>query len=77
MKKETYFCDFQNCNNEATVSDFELTVVFTTEQTEGRPCKPYLTTAKFDICIDCIKKIVDNRKIPTGSVAQGFNKYYI
>ena len=49
----------------------EYPVIFTTETTEGRSVKPYITYEKLDCCINCSKKIL---KV-TGYGAQGYNDY--
>ena len=38
------FCDI--CENEMPVTTVPYPVIFTTEQTEGRPCKPYISVKK-------------------------------
>jgi len=48
-------------------------VLFTTEQTEGRPVKPYITRDTFDLCEQCLDEAVTI----TGSGAQGYNRYYL
>ena len=69
-------CDIDKCENE--VKDFiqgAITVIFTTEQTEGRSVKPHLTNLRMDICEDCLATIILHNRIPTGSGAQGHNTY--
>ncbi len=51
-----------------------IPVVFTTEQTEGRPCKPHLTTETLDVCNACMDRIVESYPL-TASGAQGCNTY--
>ena len=53
-------CDV--CNRPMNDKTTELTIVFTTEQNEGRPCTPYLTNGKVDLCDDCKKKILYDGK---------------
>lgn len=75
MKKEYLVCDV--CKSEEKVSHInKITVVFTTEQTEGRYVKPYLSEQNLDLCKDCIKMMTEKGRILFGSGAQGYNKYY-
>lgn len=53
----------------------ELTVIFTTEQTEGYSVKPYLRTQKLDICPECMNKILEGNMV-FAKGAQGINEYY-
>lgn len=74
MKTEHYTCDIGNCNNEAALKSFELQVIFTTEQNEGRGTEPYLSTVKIDLCKGCYEQIVSgNYVFATG--AMGHNEY--
>ena len=52
-----------------------ITIIFETEQTEGKSCKPYITSAALDICNTC-EEVVLSGKMIFGSGAQGHNKYY-
>ena len=75
MKKiiEKVYCDI--CNEKATAHKV-LQVIFTTEQTEGRPCKPYLNFPnELDLCDDCLGKIMEGNYV-FASGAQGYNDYY-
>ena len=75
MKKiiEKVYCDI--CNEKATTHK-ALQVIFTTEQTEGRPCKPYLNFPKeLDLCDNCLGKIMEGNYV-FASGAQGYNDYY-
>jgi len=65
-------CDL--CKEPAKFLQQRLPVVFLTEQTEGRSCKPHLTTETFDICEKCMQRIVDSYPL-TGYGAQGSNTY--
>lgn len=61
MKKKItlYICDV--CKQEVKEKDLSsltLPVKFSTDQTEGRPCKPYISLEKMDICKDCLDKAV-------------------
>lgn len=75
MKKiiEEVYCDI--CHKKATTHK-TLQVIFTTEQTEGRSCKPYLSfPEELDLCDDCLGKIMKGNYV-FGSGAQGYNDYY-
>lgn len=52
-----------------------LSVVFTTEQTEGRPTRPYLTSQDIDICNKCMQNILEGKML-FGQGAMGYNTYY-
>ena len=66
------YCDI--CKSTGARQNQRVPVVFTTEQTEGRPTEPHLTTETMDICSACIGKII--AKYPLrGSGAQGHNRY--
>ena len=68
---ERYFCDI--CKKEADITTINYPVVFHTEQTEGRSCKPYISQEKIDLCFDCLKKSLTIH----GLGCQGFNEYEI
>ena len=46
-------------------------VLFTTEQNEGRSCKPYITFENMDVCNKCLFALVRVK----GWGAQGFKNY--
>lgn len=76
MKKKItlYICDV--CKREVESEELHsltLPVMFHTDQTEGKPCDPYLSTEKMDICSDCLQKAVTIH----GAGAQGVNTYKI
>ena len=48
-------------------------VLFTSDQTEGRSCEPYISYENIDVCDECLSKII---KV-TGYGAQGYNNYAI
>lgn len=52
-----------------------LTVVFTTEQTEGRSVTPYLSTLKLDWCHDCEDTMLSGKMV-FAQGAMGYNTYY-
>lgn len=53
----------------------KVQVIFTTDQTEGRSHKPYLTLETPDICSDCYKRILKGEAL-YGAGAQGYNEYW-
>lgn len=70
---ENVYCDI--CHKKATTHK-TLQVIFTTEQTEGRPCKPYLSfPEELDLCNGCLGKIMNGNYV-IASGAQGYNNYY-
>lgn len=73
MKKEMHFCDI--CFKEKEIENRVIQVIFTTEQTEGRSCEPYLSPQKIDICKECLDKVLKGNYI-WGHGAQGNNSYY-
>lgn len=77
MKKEVYTCDISNCGNDPAYKDKELDVIFTTEQTEGRSCPPYISRQKLDICDTCMSKLLKSGKYIQATGAQGYNTYTI
>lgn len=64
-------CDL--CGKEENVRHLKYPVLFTTDQTEGRGCTPYISHKELDLCDECIDKVI---KI-TGWGAQGYNHYSI
>jgi hypothetical protein len=75
MKKEIINCDI--CKNEISKKSNEkkIQVLFETEQTEGRGCKPYLELVEIDLCQDCYNLVLSGRYI-YASGAMGYNRYY-
>ena len=69
IELEEVTCDI--CHKVKPCLQVDYPVVFLTDQTEGRPCKPYIATQSLDICPECA----------TGSLsitalgAQGHNCY--
>lgn len=79
MKTTEYRCDIKNCSEVVPEDDGhikkKISVIFHTEQTEGRPRAPYLTIESIDICESCLDKILSGNMLH-GSGAQGNNTYY-
>ncbi|MEG0601146.1 MAG: hypothetical protein RR494_13335 [Vagococcus sp.] len=78
MLKETvikeYFCDLceKEVDKQSKLKSVSIPVKFTTEQTEGRSCTPYLQQKTFELCESCIDRVV-----AVGAYgAQGHNTYY-
>jgi hypothetical protein len=67
-------CTCDLCQEPAKFLQQPVPVAFLTEQTEGRPCKPYLTTTAIDLCDGCLQRIVDSYPL-TAYGAQGYNTY--
>jgi hypothetical protein len=73
MKKtitQTY-CDI--CKKETPITTITYPVFFTTDQTEGRPCKPYISNENIDMCEECKRAALMIEAIG----AQGVNEYSI
>lgn len=54
----------------------KTSVVFVTEQTEGRPIQPYIQIHELDICFNCLAKIIRDGEQIYAHGAQGHNTYY-
>jgi hypothetical protein len=65
-------CDL--CREPAKWLQQRIPVIFTNKQTEGRPCKPHLTSDTLDLCEKCLQRIVDSYPL-TAHGAQGCNTY--
>jgi len=81
MKEEKYTCDIEECKSECsnkslpTINQVSIQVIFTTDQTEGRSCSPYLDMKKVDICKSCMAKVLQGNYIWAHG-ANGYNSYY-
>lgn len=72
MKKTTVQCFCDICGKLADgTCTVEYPVIFHTEQTEGRACKPYISTQDIDLCNECIPKVLKIHAVG----AQGHNTY--
>ena len=69
-------CDTCKENMASHSQPTDLQVIFTTEQTEGRSTKPYLSMQKVDLCDKCKAFILEGHYV-FGSGAQGHNDYHI
>lgn len=74
-KIEYLVCDV--CKGEDGVTHKTLTVIFTTEQNEGRSIKPHLSNKAMDICKNCVSHMIESQQLLTGSGAMGYNDYFI
>ena len=67
-------CDVKNCGDEATHKQKTVSVVFTTEQNEGRATTPYLSGEELDFCDKHYQRYIDTLTFrATG--AMGYNDY--
>lgn len=66
---EKYFCDI--CGKESDTQSISCPVLFLTDQTEGKPVRPYITYETLDLCDSCLRKVVSVSAIG----AQGYNTY--
>lgn len=72
----SYFCDV--CNKEKQETELakqDIQCIFTTEQTEGRPVKPYLSKQQIEICDSCYSHVLKGNYL-YGNGAMGYNNYY-
>ena len=69
------YCDI--CESEIPINKdkLQISVIFTTEQAEGRAITPYLTRKSLHICDSC-KSIILEGNMVFGSGAMGYNKYW-
>lgn len=76
-KKTIVYCDVCGIDNDGAKvwEKYKMDVIFTTEQTEGRSCEPYLSDEQLDICENCIRRVIHNRKYIIASGGQGHNTY--
>jgi hypothetical protein len=76
MKKEIIQCDICGDDKNSIKQKQSVSVIFTTEQNEGRATTPYLDIHLLDLCADCYGKVLEGKAIfATG--AMGYNKYYL
>lgn len=76
MRSEVVLCDVCGVSNAKglVMESIKISVIFTTEQTEGRPIDPHLSIEKVDLCQGCLDKILQGNML-FGSGAQGNNTY--
>ena len=63
-------CDL--CGKEGAKT-FHTLAEFETEQNEGKPVKPYITSTEIELCEECLKKVV----LLKASGAQVNNRFWI
>lgn len=72
ITKEAFICDL--CGKEVPKEEYVsvgLLVRFTTNQTDGRACKPYFSREDLGLCWDCLDRAV----VVEGSGCMGHNDY--
>lgn len=70
---EIITCDV--CEEKTKNEEVEITVIFTTEQNEGKKCNKYLELEKLYLCDHCYITVINGRQIYAQG-AMGNNKYY-
>lgn len=74
--KETiikYSCDI--CGSKNSVTQQKISVVFTTDQSEGRPIKHYFNINEIDLCGSCLGEALRGKQIFASGV-MGNNTYW-
>ena len=71
MKETIIKCDI--CKKQVETQELRIPVRFLTEQNEGKPCKPYISMTKMDICDDCLLKCTNIEACG----AMGYNTYIL
>lgn len=74
IKKSCDVCGYEitiDNEDDERIKKFRMPVSFTTDQTEGLPCKPYIFYETIDLCEECSAKAVTL----LGMGAQGYNSY--
>ena len=69
---EKYVCDL--CKETATKIAKTIPVRFTSNQTDGYPCEPYLELHKSDLCDVCYTRIIEGQPLSAHG-AMGNNTY--
>lgn len=67
-------CDV--CDEETSNEKIDIQVIFTTEQNEGRCCKPYLCNEKLNLCNKCLNNVFYNGNYIYANGAMGCNIYF-
>lgn len=70
----TTTCDIQNCAEKADHKQKTVSVVFTTEQDEGRSVPPYLEGKKLDFCEKHYQQYINTMPL-RASGSMGYNHY--
>lgn len=69
-------CDVSGETHEGDVRHATMSVILTTETTEGRAVKPYLSIEKLDICDKCHNRIIRSHTLLEATGAQGYYEFY-
>lgn len=72
--KTKTICDV--CYAETGNKKIDIQVIFTTEQNEGRCCKPHLCNEKLNLCNKCLNNVLDNGNYIYANGAMGYNTYF-
>jgi len=75
MKEIIKKCDIENSKHCGTARTYEVDVVFSTEQNEGRTTSPYIDRVEIELCEACRNKMLTERIMPKAYGAMGFNHY--
>lgn len=67
-------CDIKDCGKENSKT-VRLQVIFTSNQTDGSSCPPYLEAVNIDLCDQCLSRVLKGEYIFAYG-GQGFNTYY-
>jgi len=71
----TTVCDIKGCTCKVNIKRIKIQVIFTSNQTDGANCKPYLSEENFDICEEHLDHILKGNYVWAYG-AQGHNEYY-
>lgn len=74
MKITKTICDI--CEEETKNEEINIQVIFTTEQNEGRCCKPHLCNEKLNLCDKCLNNVLYHGNYIYGNGAMGHNNYF-
>jgi hypothetical protein len=77
MKETIVHCDIEDMKHGGKVALHSVSVVFTTEQDEGRATKPYLEIKDIDICESCFSFMTEKYRAIMAQGAMGYNKYFL
>lgn len=76
MKQEIKNCDIANRNHSPKVETITLQVIFDHDQEDGKSkCSPYLQTVTIEMCSDCKKEMLNDRRYIYAYGAMGYNSY--
>lgn len=69
------YCDVCETEMAKHVEPTKMSVIFTTDQTEGRPTTPYLFLTSIDLCVVCMTHVLNGNALFARG-AMGYNTYY-